>query len=31
MNRRIQYGVFAFDEVEFLARPSTWIIILKIT
>jgi hypothetical protein len=31
MNKRIQFGVFAFDEVEFLAELSAGTIILKVT
>jgi hypothetical protein len=31
MNKRIQYGVFAFDEVEFIVKPCRGTIILRIT
>jgi hypothetical protein len=31
MNRRIQSGVFAFDEMTFPTEPSAGILVLKIT
>jgi hypothetical protein len=31
MNRRIQFGVFAFDEMTFPTKPSVGILVLKIT
>jgi len=31
MSKRIQFGVFAFDEVKFPAKSSTWTIILRVT
>jgi len=31
VNRRIQFRVFAFDELEFPTEPSTRIIVLRVT
>ncbi len=31
MSKRIQFSVFAFDEVKFPAKSSAWTIILRVT